>query len=282
MCGLYGEPPGVNDVLELFQIDVDAEELASLEQQAGPQKDATAPGMRSIVVYDTGHDTGPQLMPAQFGFKPQWGKDIVINARADSLKDNPFNAPDYAGELGIWQMKYFREAIVKRRALLTVQHYFEGPKVQKLSKPYVVQRKDFNLFTLAAIYEEYIDNKGARVTGFAIITCPPNNLMAKIGHHRAPVVIPPANRDAWINPHTPRTELDAMMRPWDPTGFYAYPVSPLVHPDRAHKRPAGATQARYMQPVGPALFPDGDPDGDEADMIWNAARQGKEEQGNLF
>lgn len=144
-----------------------------------------------------------------------------------------------------------------------------------------MSRKDGEVFTLAAVYCNYIDEKtGKDVRGFAIVTTAPNSLMDKIGHHRCPVLIRRDDREAWLDPTTARVEVDRMMRPWKATGFYAYPVDPRIHPARYAKRD-GKDASEFMKPIGHPLFPDDDIDALD-DKIWRDIENSAPEQGELF
>ena len=62
----------------------------------------------------------------------------------------------------------------------------------------------------------------------AIVTCPPNGLLAPI-HNRMPVILPAAARDRWLEPHTEERELRELLAPLPSEEMEAYEVSTLVN-----------------------------------------------------
>jgi putative SOS response-associated peptidase YedK len=70
--------------------------------------------------------------------------------------------------------------------------------------------------------------KGARLATCAIVTCPPNELMAKI-HDRMPVILPPGARDRWLDPTATEAELRELLVPLLAEYLNAYEVSVLVN-----------------------------------------------------
>ncbi len=76
----------------------------------------------------------------------------------------------------------------------------------------------------------------------AIVTCPPNALMAEI-HDRMPVILPADARDEWLDPRVDTLELPKLLVLLAPEELEAYEVSPVVNSPRNDS-------PECVQPVG--------------------------------
>jgi putative SOS response-associated peptidase YedK len=76
----------------------------------------------------------------------------MINARAEG-SHNAENDSNYNGTAGIFQKPMFRHAIKSQRCLVLVDAFIEGPKQEKLNKPYLVYANRDRPFALAGIYD---------------------------------------------------------------------------------------------------------------------------------
>jgi len=72
-------------------------------------------------------------------------------------------------------------------------------------------------FAMAGIYTQ---SKGG--DRFAVLTCDPNALLGTI-HDRMPCILNPDQLPAWLDPQTPREELERLLTP--------YPASEMVGAD---------------------------------------------------
>jgi putative SOS response-associated peptidase YedK len=72
---------------------------------------------------------------------------------------------------------------------------------------------------------------GTRFATCAIVTCPPNDLMASI-HDRMPVILPVAARDRWLDPSTELKDLHDLLVPLRSEEMEAYAVSNVVNSAR--------------------------------------------------
>ena len=123
-----------------------------------------------------------QLDFYQFGFTPHWSKKqhYQINARSEGDR-NKDDDPLYKGRRAIFDKPMFRESIRAKRCLVPVDCFIEGPKKEKLNKPYVVYVKDQRPFTLAGIYDEWVNQEtGETIHSFAVITTGPNQLLTEL------------------------------------------------------------------------------------------------------
>jgi putative SOS response-associated peptidase YedK len=134
---------------------------------------------------------GPVFMRARWGFiarnnaDPKGGSQ-PINARSEVVASNGL----------------FKFAYRYRRALMPVDGFFEWKAIhgQKTKQPYAIAMKDGSPFALAAIWDRWRDPSlgGEERRTFAVITCPPNELMATL-HDRMPVILKPEDYARWIS-----------------------------------------------------------------------------------
>jgi len=186
----------------------------------------------------------------QFGFTPSWAKKqfYMINARSEG-DNNKGDDPSYSGEKGIIHKPMFRKAIRSQRCLVIADCFIEGPKTERLNKPYAVYIKDGqHPFALAGIWDTWLDQgTGEVVNSFAVITTTANELLQKIGHHRSPVILHPDQESAWIDPDTTLAEAISILGPYPTKEMNAYPISVEI------KNPK-ANGSHLLQPIGERIY----------------------------
>lgn len=142
----------------------------------------------------------------KWGLLPAWAKGPQakpqINARAETLLDKPF----------------FREAFRWRRALVPADGWYEWPKKGADRAPRWFSLKSGELFAFAGLWEP---------GSFAVITCEPNPVVARF-HDRMPVLLPRDAEGEWLDPKTPISRLQELLRPYPSELLAARPVSPRV------------------------------------------------------
>ncbi len=162
-----------------------------------------------------------------YGFTPRWAhkKTYVLNARAEGSY-NEENKTNYKGKLGIFQKPMFRQVIRSQRCIVMVDAVIEGSKYEKLNKPNLVYNSQNKPFALAGVYDIWKNPLTGEVhKTVAIITTAANDLMKKIDHHRAPLVLTKSQEQKWLNTDTSTTDLITIMRPFKTLGFNAHPIS---------------------------------------------------------
>ena len=172
---------------------------------------------------------------ARLGLIPAWAKDPamgsrMINARAETVSVKPA----------------FRDAFRLRRCIVPTNGFYRwrsrgGPK-----QLYLIQRQDGAPMGLAGLWELWKDPKtGEEITSCAIITCEPNSLIAKL-HDRMPVILDPADYNAWLDPARGGQEL---LRPCPEQWLEATPVNGTGTNDTTLLQPKGEgpeTQGRLL------------------------------------
>ncbi len=133
------------------------------------------------------------LCPSKFD-KKLW----MFNARSEA-NANPQDKRDFTGPFEIEKNPYCGFSFKRRRCVVPVTHYFEGPHDKRLSEPYLVERKDQQVFWLGGVWDTWTDRETKEsLDSFSIITTPSTELMHKIRHKRAPLIIPDDKLEIWM------------------------------------------------------------------------------------
>ncbi|WP_252312982.1 SOS response-associated peptidase [Sinobaca sp. H24] len=148
----------------------------------------------------------------KWGLVPSWSKDPsvghkMINARAETVDEKPS----------------FKKLLERRRCLVVADSFYEWKKEGKEKQPYRIMLNEERIFTFAGLWDRW-EGEEETITTCTIITTEANELMQDL-HHRMPVIIPKSRREAWLHPNTSKTEVKAMLEPFDSGQMTAYPVS---------------------------------------------------------
>lgn len=215
MCGRVHIKTNLDDMLRSFAFAQRVDEVDRAANQF-PRYNG-APGLDyPIIIRDVVRDAagpvfGPVFKMARWGFIPHFARVRNegfkhINARGETVSTN-----------GI-----FRHAYRSRRALMPITGYFEWQDIfgtGKNKQPYAIAMSDDSAFCLAAIWQVWRDPEtGEVVTSFCIMTCEPNEMMAKI-HNRMPVILRREDYDGWLGSEPEPTDLlkpfpSEMMKMW--------------------------------------------------------------------
>ncbi len=141
----------------------------------------------------------------RWGFVPAGARDPLdgtrfIHVRAETIEQKPT----------------FRNAFFKRRGLVVVNTFNEGKEITpRKTEQYVVTLKERSATAIAVIWERWSEqNRGALET-FAMVTVPPNALIATITD-RMPALIADENWGKWLGEEPVNVnELKAMLQPSD-------------------------------------------------------------------
>ena len=152
---------------------------------------------------------------------PIWVKD---KKQADEIKRMTLNARTDT----IFQKPSFREPIMKKRCIVPSTGYFDWRHEGKKKIPYYIYVKDEPIFSMAGIYDEWLDKTtGEVVKSFSIITTDPNSLTDYIHNtkHRMPAILSMEDEERWLDPKLAKTEIERLLRPFPPERMDAYVIN---------------------------------------------------------
>jgi len=135
----------------------------------------------------------------RWGLVPAWSKGDtapLINARSETVAEKPS----------------FRDAFARRRAVVFGDGFYEWRQGGN-RQPYCIRLTDNAPFAFAAIWEPIsAGGEGEPTGGCALMTTQANAKMAAV-HHRMPVILTPEQIGPWLDPATPRDDLQALLKP---------------------------------------------------------------------
>jgi putative SOS response-associated peptidase YedK len=121
----------------------------------------------------------------------------------------------------------FKDAFVKRQALIPATGFFEWQKRADGKQPYRFQRSDLEPFAFAGLWE-FARIGDQEILSATIIVGEPNPLAAAI-HDRMPVILEPDDYDRWLAADTSVEELRALLRPYPAERMRAIAVNRRVN-----------------------------------------------------
>jgi putative SOS response-associated peptidase YedK len=208
MCGRYDNLIARETYRRLFH-------TKRMPQSNFPPRYNIAPTDPVPIVRVDPRDNERELAMARWGLVPWWSKEIPkiphINARAEMIDKN----------------RLFREAFLKRRALIPATGFYEWQKRADGKQPYRFTRKDLEPFAFAGLWE-FCRLGGEEILSVAIVVGDPNPLAAAV-HDRMPVILEPKDYDRWLDKETPVDELKEMLKPYPADRMQALAVSRAVN-----------------------------------------------------
>lgn len=250
MCGRYAASAGAGELVEEFEVDVDAsgEQSRSLlvapqnppvgapDYNMAPTKQAPVVVTRAVRLEDGAHgEPKRQLRHLTWGLVPSWSKDTkvglrMINARAETLLEKPS----------------FTKAAKARRLLVPAAGWYEwqvsptalDDKGKPRKQPFYLRRADGADIAFAGLYDFWCDRSlpeddPARwVVSFAIVTTSAGEGLDRI-HDRQPLALEREAWADWLDPAmTSEADVAQFLQPGDAAPFEAFPVSSAVSSTR--------------------------------------------------
>ena len=193
MCGRFGQTASAAELAAAFEASWQCAEPELPRYNVAPTQHVpvllSAGGRRVLDVF-------------RWGLIPSWAKDPsignrMINARAETVVEKPA----------------YRAAFKRRRCLVPATGFYEWKKTPAGKVPHWIHPADGLPLTFAGVWEAWRPAKDAEpVLSFTILTTTPSADVAGV-HDRMPVVVAPADRDAWLGPDTPAEALLPLLRP---------------------------------------------------------------------
>jgi len=152
----------------------------------------------------------------RWGLIPSWAKDKkmgfkLINARIETL----------------FEKSSFKMAVAKRRCLVPADGFYEWQKSPNGKKPFRITMKNQSIFSMAGLWDRWIDESGQKVFSFTVITQKPNQLMMDI-HDRMPAILTQDQESLWLSDDINPQELIDMIEPYPSEFMEAFVVSNKV------------------------------------------------------
>lgn len=162
----------------------------------------------------------PEIQSYKWGLIPFWTKDekqaneikrMTLNARADT----------------IFQKPSFREPIMKKRCIVPSTGYFEWRHEDGKKIPYYIYVKDEPIFSMAGVYDSWLDRStGEVISTFSIITTEANELTGYIHNtkHRMPAILNQEDEEKWLDPKLGKSDIEQLLLPFPADQMDAYVI----------------------------------------------------------
>lgn len=189
MCGRFVVANVASELVGVLRVDVVGDDLPEPSFNIAPTNQVG-------IVLDSAKTEPPtrRLESARWGFIPSWSKDMssgarAINARAEEAEHKPM----------------FRDALIKRRAVVPATGYYEWKREGDRKIPHFIHPEGDEPMLFAGLYSWWRnpalgDDDPARwVLSFTILT---RDAIGRLGsiHDRMPLFLDPDFADAWLDP----------------------------------------------------------------------------------
>lgn len=191
MCGRFVVAESDSELVGVLRVDLESDDLPAPSFNIAPTD-------RVAIVLDSAKTEPPtrRLESARWGLVPAWAKDPSIgvkafNARSEEVEEKPM----------------FRQALVKRRAVIPASGYYEWHTEGGVKTPYYVHPADDSPLFFAGLYEWWKDAAKADddperwLLSFTIMTRAAVGELGSI-HERMPLFIDADYADVWLDPTT--------------------------------------------------------------------------------
>lgn len=155
----------------------------------------------------------PALAGARWGLVPPWAEDEKVGYRALNARSET-----------VARTRTFAESFQDRRCLVLASGFYEWQPLSDGGKrPYAFSLgSGKRLLAFAGLWA-----RRGELDTFTILTTEANGLVGEI-HSRMPVILAPRRWRAWVAAETPRSELEALLRPCPDDFLQRWAVDPKV------------------------------------------------------
>lgn len=164
MCGRYYVDEKTAKEIEKIVRNID-------KKLNGVKMGEVQPSQNALVLTGKKPELSAEVM--QWGFPRLDKKGLIINARAESVKEK----------------RTFKDCEMQRRCIVPAAHYFEWDREKTKT---VLSRSDSGIVYMAGVYQ-YIQN----VERVVILTTQANQSVAKI-HDRMPLILDEKEIEGWV------------------------------------------------------------------------------------
>jgi len=158
-------------------------------------------------------DGNRHMRQMHWGLIPYWAKDkkvgyATFNARAETIREKPT----------------FREPFRKRRGILAWTSYVEWREEGGKNIPYEFSLASGEPMGFAGLWDSWKSGE-THVESCTMITTTPNELAIDY-QDRMPVILQPADFEAWLDPGSNEKDLMALLTPFPAELFVVRPADP--------------------------------------------------------
>lgn len=174
-----------------------------------------------------------------WGLIPSWTRS---REEAAELSNHTLNARSESA----FEKPSFRESIAKRRCLVPATGFFEWRNFGGKKYPYFISVKEQPVFSMAGLYDEWIDvSTGEIIRSFSILTTAANPLMEMIHNtkKRMPVILSPEQEAEWLSDRLSEERVKQLCASLDEKRMHAYTVARVSAEEEA-KYPEIVTKPR--------------------------------------
>ena len=210
MCGRY--------VLKRKDLEALMEQLGVKDPREFVSRYNIAPSTVIPAIRASSDNGQREAAALQWGLVPWWSKDPksgakLSNARAEGIASKPA----------------FREALRKRRCVVTASGFYEWQTVGRLKQPWFFQMRDESPFVFAGLWERWRSVDGVELQTCSLITTTPNDVVRPL-HDRMPVILRGETIDTWLDSANGEpAKLEPLLAPLPPDDMKATPVSARVN-----------------------------------------------------
>ncbi|MFB8373804.1 SOS response-associated peptidase [Paenibacillus taichungensis] len=207
MCGRFTITDPIEEIMDRYYVSIAEGFEYKPNYNAAPMQ---------FIPTIIGSKDGNRLGSLRWGLVPNWAKDEkignkMINARAETLTEKPA----------------FKRLISSKRCIIPCSGFYEWKKDGSVKQPMRILMKDDSIFSLAGLYDTWIDPEGNKLSTCTIITTEPNRLMSDI-HDRMPVILRPQDEADWLNKESDKDSVLTLLRPYEADEMIAYKVDSAV------------------------------------------------------
>lgn len=193
MCGRYALDADIDFLIERYKAII-------MDTNFNPKSEVfptnTVPVVRVL--------DNLQIDQLKWGFMPSYAKSPLINARSETVDVKPT----------------FKDSFLNRRCIIPATSFFEWEKVDDKKIKRRINISEENVFSIAGLYNSFLDKDGNKYEAFTILTTAANNSMKHI-HDRMPVIIPREQEYIWLNKNNKNIVLlKELLMPWKTNVIY--------------------------------------------------------------
>lgn len=199
-----------------------------------------APGNKSYIIYN---NQTKEIQQFEFGLNVN--DDVMPFVRAEGDR-NSENNPNYKGSKAIFLKPELNRLIRSQRCLVLADAFIVGLET---GNPHLVYlRGKQRPFSFAGIWNRTMDeDAGEEVNSFAIVTCPANPLLQKLGMKRMPVILLNEYESTWLRTSAQLSDILSMLCPYPSNLMNAYPIGNKISDKTLN-------DLSLVQPIGKPVY----------------------------